>query len=289
MTKDSYRKEIEVGKIITDNLDSLSLDQTTAEIMDRIKNFCLTLKRLKPNINLDNLKNNLKTLKVILYFNDDTLDFNGAYDFISNEIHLDYKCIEIAFYHELFHLASSTREGNPRAGFLFNDNKNYLYWGLNEGYTDLLAERYFEEEGYYEIEKDIVFLLEKIITNKKMEELYFSSDSPSIISELENYCNTDDILLFLSEFDYISAFIDEAPFSSYYNIGNFLIKTYIKKENKLLENKLIDYDRFIYDISTFIRYLEKYNILDNLEVKTIMYEATSKKTLDKCLNLSIRM
>ena len=51
--------------------------------------------------------------------------------------------------------------------------------GLNEGYTELLAERIFSNEsagGIYEFYKEVTRLLEQIIGQEKMTSLYFTND-----------------------------------------------------------------------------------------------------------------
>ena len=198
MDKIPYRQKENIGKIIKDNLDYSSLDTKFVEIINQVKKFCNVLGKLKPNNDYTNLWTNLLDLDVVVLCNFPDLDFSGAYDFTDNEINIDEECIHKAINHELFHLASSKRN-EFKTGFLIFDKDNYYLTGLNEGYTDLMAERYFDEEGYYEIEKDIAYLLEKIVTNKEMENFYYKADPDSLITKLKKYATIKEISSFFNQ------------------------------------------------------------------------------------------
>ena len=72
--------------------------------------------------------------------------------------------------------------------------------GLNEGYTELLAKRYFDKSNNngYIFETQIAKLLELIIGQEKMESYYFNANLYGLIEELRKYNNfysIDNLLL----------------------------------------------------------------------------------------------
>ena len=122
----------------------------------------------------------------------------GTYDVRKNEIKL-YDGCETDLYHELMHMASSRYEdGNRYEGFATNcyenANSEYIGYGLNEGYTELLTRRYFDikddesdvSDGYDYLVY-LARLIEIIVGEEKMQHFYFKADLPGLISELSKY------------------------------------------------------------------------------------------------------
>lgn len=82
--------------------------------------------------------------------------------------------------HELLHLSSKTKR------------KNYkLFTPFNEGYTQLMAERYFNENTLkgYDIETRILKLIETIIGKDVLEKAYFKGKLLESLAELCKYEN----------------------------------------------------------------------------------------------------
>lgn len=106
---------------------------------------------------------------------------------------------ESSIYHELFHLASTYNE--DFVGFY----QNNMGLAINEGYTELMAHRYFPNRrgiGYYD-QVEIVKVLDKLIGQKKMEELYLTNNLKGLIEELNKYASLEDIQKFITNSDYI--------------------------------------------------------------------------------------
>ena len=73
---------------------------------------------------------------------------------------------ESTIYHELFHVASSIIDGNTYfVGFSqYTNKKGIIGKGLNEGYTELLTNRYFNSNNKsYQFEMRCAYLLESIV------------------------------------------------------------------------------------------------------------------------------
>ena len=120
--------------------------------------------------------------------------------------------------HELFHLATYITNDNIMfCGFYQNSGLYDIGNGINEGYTELLARRYFaKDRGYYDDEVIIAALVEELIGKDKMEENIIISHMFPIYPVLPRY--KESILVNL---------VDKVE---------FLMKTH---ENKILKDQSI--------------------------------------------------
>lgn len=179
-----------------------------------ILNFICALEKDK-NINLNILYRNLRTLSIKT---DDYLlkklklsDFLlkgktlAYYEVARNQIVLSSNYQSNEFFHELFHTASSAylyQKNTNFCGISQRSPKTHINIGkcLNEGYTELLNERYFSTNlstSYCE-EKNIAWAIEEIVGLKAMYNYYFNADLPGLISNLLKYDDEGNILLFLT-------------------------------------------------------------------------------------------
>ena len=224
----------------------------------------------------------------------------GYYDSGINKL----KYRSISLYHELFHLASTNNEIIPaHCGFEINEENKSIGYALNEGYTDLLAERYFNEDiedSYYE-EAQFARSIERIIGRKKMEKLYLNADIIGLINELKKYYSIDEIEQFLINMDVIlkvssSYMIDDEIIKINLLVEEcicFLLKGFckvMKNSNCSLENKkkqILDFynnNQLFYGVSgnTFEINIDKINkiVNDNLN-ENIIIEFDEEKQLKK--------
>ena len=188
----------------------------------------------------------------------------GYYDSGINKL----KYRSISLYHELFHLASTNNEIIPaHCGFEINEENKSIGYALNEGYTDLLAERYFNEDiedSYYE-EAQFARSIERIIGRKKMEKLYLNADIIGLINELKKYYSIDEIEQFLINMDVILQFRNQyLSTEEIININKlieesicFLLKGFCKvinNSNCSMKNKNIQIFNFYRDIRIFYNF-----------------------------------
>ena len=160
-------------------------------------------------VNLTNFYNNLNEIRIDLY---DSRTRNkyfhrgifGYYDVKKNAIKLDEDYVSVIIFHELFHMASSVYlNGNYYSGFRQYSSDDYtsIGKGLNEGYTQLLTERYFGHNDdfskVYEYETFIAGKLEEIVGKFKMQELYLSANLYGLIKELNKYVSYEEIINFI--------------------------------------------------------------------------------------------
>lgn len=180
---------------------------------------------------------------------------------------------ELTPFHELLHLCTTRFDDKKtiRLGIQIN---NFVV-GLNEGYTELLTKRYFNN---YANNSDvdvyphfiwIAEMLEKIIGEDKMEEYYFSSNIEGLITELEKYISREKVydfiedtdLLFYSEeelFNYQKGFIYDNK-----EINNNIIDEYYDVNIELLNrvyNEILEInEKKEIDIEMKKRFIEKNN------------------------------
>lgn len=214
-----------------------------------------------PSDCLINFYNNINEAKIKRDISVLLLSSSGVFSVKSNKIRV---CTISSIYHELFHMASSTYDDNLKLSY--SGFKQYSYdkksnirsigMGINEGYTELLTQRYFGQKykipKTYLCEIEIVDKLEKIIGQKKMENLYLTANLPGLISELMKYASEDEIAKFISGVDLIwrhsddiFIFRNEKLKKSIVNVYEFLLKTYMVKLKQQLNNKIISINEFI--------------------------------------------
>ena len=205
---------------------------------------------MKKNLSMENyniLINNIKKVKVKHKRNKDT-DINITTGNIDDKgIITLYEQDDITLYHELFHAASTyydEKQDNSFSGFhhhLRNPQK-FIGLGFNEGYTQLLTERYFNNSqscDSYNNEVHYVKLIEILIGKEKMLDLYFKSDLNNLILELCKNNSEEQVFEFLT------------------NMDLFIISNKIRKDKvKQMQNGLPsiedlqfmeDFDKKIYD------------------------------------------
>jgi hypothetical protein len=192
-----------IGNIYNKSFYELTLEEKANLLNSELKNYVIEfVKRVSkiPNINLDHLNNKLDTLKINEKYKFKNLFRRNKcvalYDDYNNEINIfdifeGKKCL----YHELFHLASSYYDEESNiyySGFVQTKLPKYTSYGkgLNEGYTQLLTLRYFNDlniTNCYNKEVKIANSLENIIGQDKMTELYFNADLYGLSLEMRKY------------------------------------------------------------------------------------------------------
>ena len=262
-TKKNFNvNDIEYNEISNRKYSEVNYDRLPENIRNEIK---IYESRLKNNIdeeyltnfynNINTLKVNVKDLKVRNILTNSTAVGYYIPFYNSMKISDEHKdCI----FHELNHLSSSVRIGNKVfSGFsqtIMNGSKRISVGnGINEGYTELLAQRDFSdlEIGYgYDNLQTITMRLELIIGEEKMRKLYYSANLYGLIDEMKKYSEIEDIKDFINNTDYIinvsdgSHLFEEQSIVPKLNKANkeiyeFLLKMYLIKLNYLIDNKLI--------------------------------------------------
>lgn len=192
------------------------------------------------DIDLTTFYKNLKTLKIGPGTND---LFNMGYDNLNNQIFFnDEETYKDSINHELFHVASSQIIGDTiYTGFHQWDKntKQVIGLGLNEGYTEILQNRYFNKNHGYPIQKIYIEQLEQIIDPTVLKKAYFSSNLKTIVNELEKYSKQEEIIKFITSLDLYTFIINKNQIEKIYSYGEvqsaitycsyFLADIYVKK------------------------------------------------------------
>lgn len=190
------RKDFKIGGVKTASLPVEVIrkfdDINEEEILKKqfgelIINFANTVKENISEINLAIFLNNLNTLGTsIKSFGVSNRIFNrstaGQYNPKKNAIELSKDTYNLTINHELFHASTTIIDkstGMIYSGFQqISDKNKQIGEGLNEGYTQYLAEKYFGNNNSlitaYVYEKRIAETLEMIVGKEQMQLFYFN-------------------------------------------------------------------------------------------------------------------
>ena len=220
-------EQIKGKQEITVDIDELTIDE---KYKPYIKEF---VKKTSTNFNFRNPNEKLKTLdlkqKTILQ----TLLFptsEAYYNDLNNKIYAG-KRIEDSIYHELFHVFTTYKENifSTVSGFNYINIHTDIARRLNEGYTDLLANRYFDSVVSYMIEANIVRKTELILGEKNMQNLYASNNLYAIIKSLSKFSSEEEAIAFISSVDKLGIYRNNIKKSiQIMNIlSNYLVDVYV--------------------------------------------------------------
>ena len=278
---------------------------------EEIKNFVDVLKNSFAEEHLTNLYNNVNSVKI----NDQTkkkipsilsIFLGGSYNNLNNSITVYDNNSTI--YHELFHLASYKEDDENRYnGFCqtkkrISDNLtgNIIGKGLNEGYTEVLANRYFPDYENDNITDEYVYLrlitqkVEEIVGKETMEGLYLDASLDGLVNELRKYTSDKEIMQFIADTDFINKNmrLDKTNHTAkimldkcFSRINKFLIACYANKvKQKVNENKISKED-LKYNVNVFVSTLGirikngnyKYKLMSDNNIKEYINESLEEK------------
>ena len=164
------------------------------------------INKLLQNTKIDNLKNLILNFPYItIKYHSVSYDpsISGTYDGKTKEINIYNKENKIPLHHELLH-ASSADIHFMNIGFKIVLKNGLIFGkGLNEGYTELLNNRFFNytSTSYNYLQK-LAKQIENLCANKEnMIEYYFNADIFSLISELMTKISLKEIIDILVDMD----------------------------------------------------------------------------------------
>lgn len=262
---------------------------TSGELYDVIENEAVVLfhKRLNELLN-DNQKiimnNNLRGLevketlktkfqKILLEIGIDPFVKksgvkSGSYRASSNSIVIRDARSKSTIFHELMHMASTVKTDDiAYVGFKQRMNGEMIGQGINEGYTQYLTEKFFPEyisttTISYPIETHFAGLVEEIVTEDTMIDMFFRADLKDLIIELSKYSSIKEAGNFIRQMDVINKykskelmFVEVKPELQeiIFELNDFLIITYY---NKLKATRGLSTKERDYKLSEFVSKLE---------------------------------
>lgn len=245
---DYENKQIKLSNTI------LNKNETAKQIEHRFKKYIIkfvqTLISKNANFDFHLFLKNINDLNIVV-LNDEEMDSGGEYAWHNNVIYIreDYLSkVENIIFHELFHMASYNRF---KACGGFQDFM--LYRGINEGYTQLLSEKYFSfATNDYSVEKAIAKLLECIIDSTLIEKFYSTANPKGLLNEISKYNGND-----LNKARFLLKKIDD-----YQKIINLPSKEFNEKSEeccKIIKSIMIDL------IEMFINKLKNENINSDID------------------------
>ena len=217
--------------------------------------------------NINSFKILFKDLKIDNYLFKKTTKANYN---CNNTITINKDTDKTVIFHELFHLASTYMiNGVFYSGFSQQALDVSIGNGLNEGYTQLLSERYFDDYNpikSYGYLVNIAKKVEQIIGEGKMKSLYYNISLTGLIDEFKKYAEVGEIIVFIKNLDYVCSLykklskidlkiINKYICEKYKEINDFLIKAYMVKKNLQFNENIISEDECNNDISSFVKSL----------------------------------
>ena len=237
------------GEIKTKNYQELALEDKARLVSKKYEEevvlFVKRMAEMKPGFDFRALERNINTLKIKCKRHD-SHNYADYYLWLDNRIFLLKYCGFISIYHELMRMASYylTKDLISMSGFQQSNNlTTSIGLGLNEGYTQLLTERYFYDQDVlesYQILVPYAKMAEMVVGKDLMEELYFNADLYGLQEEFAKDTAREDFVKFIDDLDYINLNLkgsNTQEFKEHFQRAwSFLYLVYCKKQNRLLEN-----------------------------------------------------
>ena len=124
-------------------------------------------------------------------------------------------------------------DDNAQVGFSVKQDKFKFGYGLNEGYTELLARRYFKSKPnkVYDSQVKVASLIESLFSNpREMEELYLNHDLKGLIKKLCEYMSEEEAISLINNIDMAHILVIQGCILSNFVISN--IEASILQYNK---------------------------------------------------------
>lgn len=210
----SYREE---DVPVTKSIDDSSKRTLTGEIFSKYyyEEFKKILNSNK--FNTDNLDNYIYDVKINYHnvygkkrcFYEIDNDFS-YYNALDNYLTIPITITDDSIiYRELLRM-NSTYDSlccKKISGISYMDSNNRVGFCLNEGYTDLLAIRYFQGDynlSRFKLELEIVYILEEILGKDMMESCYMEGNVDEFVNQLSNYQPKSNVINFMREVDLLN-------------------------------------------------------------------------------------
>lgn len=163
------------------------------------------------NFDLNNFYSNFHKDCIVEKYKDNRVVLGSYYPFL-NQIVLYNNQFMTFIFHELFHMATrDKRMGRLCVGFKYlnsssDKSKQYIGDALNEGYTELLAKRYFSDFGHvssknYEVLYMLASLIEFLVGKDFMENCYSKADLYSLVIHLTKFGTAEEIITIFKKMD----------------------------------------------------------------------------------------
>lgn len=179
---------------------------------------------------------------------------SGGYSTEFNSITIKDSRSNSTIFHELMHMASTVKTKDVSyVGFKQKMDGEYIGQGLNEGYTQLLTEKFFPEkisQRYvsYPFETHFARLVEEIVGEEKMIDFFFKANLRDLMLELIKYSSNKETSKFIRNLDVLNKHkytklplldIQAQLQETIFNLNEFLMNAY---KNKLQQDDTLTRD-----------------------------------------------
>ena len=229
-----------------------SQDNKSKEINDILVNFIKVMEENFPKEYLENMYNNLLTLKILpkkdnFIDNFISLYVLGRYYCNKNKIKLYTENVDCVLNHELLHMSSYSKGNKLR------------FKGLDEAYTQFLANYYFHENT---LSYHILFIecLDKIIGHNVLSKLYLSGNLIGVVSYLKKIASEEEIYCFIKNMNilYNKSYYDFEKIQKYIaEVYDFIVTLYARRQYKKFNNNEINNEECYYTIIFYANQLGK--------------------------------
>lgn len=280
--REGHFNNIKLSPLLVKNINY----QTRKEFVEQVKKFIITMNNQCKSFNADLFYSNFSKISFKFYTRKNYQ--TGIVIFLKKKCKI-YDMDSIL--HELIHISTIKVNGSTEyCGFSIND---YYYGdsfakGLNEGYTQLIKERYFGKDKaiVYPFEVKYAKMIESLIGKEKMEKYFFNIDLKALFKEIEKYTSEEKFKDFLNNLDYINAHFpsgtnDQIIQEKFDQINYFLFECFKQKLEKEPDNKdILDNIKILFDKDIVCRSIKDNQVITikNLEPRLLTeYLDTNKK------------
>ena len=216
--------------------DKEILLKTTEQLKDNKPEIYIFATKLLENIKVDSIRNlliNAPDITINYHKPKKKSNIAGTYSSYSKTIDIYDSKNDITLHHELLH-AASTSHIFKNIGFKVNLKQIGTFGeGLNEGYTELLNNRFFKtkSKSYIYLQK-LAQLIENFYENKEeMVEDYFNADPFKLIGELLKSMSLEEAIDIIVDMDQL---LDQSDLNyfKYLKIKQKILNIYNRKNDK---------------------------------------------------------
>lgn len=299
MKKQYEIKPTIINKINPNNKEFKNNNPIIKELIDI---FIKTLEDNLPEYYLTTMYNNLSTLrighkhifrKIISEILSDNI-ITGEYymyeniinilpivnkNIITKYIGISKKEYIVNLYHELLHMSSTIIDEYNQIAYsgFYQTNKGdneEIGYALDDTYTDMLLYRLFNVDHdfmSYQYEMEIVKILEEILSQEKMTNLYFNANLYELVSILEKYHNKESIIDFITDLDEIYNLQDHSKKNKsniircHHRIMNFLTELYFNKLKEDILSNNLNKEEYLYKLNNYLNIINNQYIILDLE------------------------
>ena len=259
--------------------DEFITKQSSSCLSGELNSFLqLFLKKTNNMFSFENLDKKLSELEIkkLSSFHRAFLGIGGYYDIDKHQIKVTHP-IEENIYHELFHAFTSFRISDDvyGSGFFFYNKGKSIGYMFDEGYTDYLTTKYFDNAVFYRKEANIAQKVELIVGKGEMEKMYSSNNLVRLTSFLSSFSSFDDTVKFLMLMDKFSirGCVTYEELGIINDVSNYLVDIYINYLTTMYKNGFIEMPELIDRLEEFKMHFSDY-IFEN-EFDTYSYEKSS--------------